>query len=154
MNLAIYSSLRLLSRVFLTIVIIINIIIVYSVILQIPDTKKYLKRSISLSEEINKHNFSFTNSTFIDHQTTFETTIQCIGSLYNQSCLYKNLYYVDSNFMILTIKGKYLPSFSVRTDGFVLWPTTPNKREFDTYSDLEKFVHTVINPKIIPSVTL
>jgi hypothetical protein len=149
MSLVIYF--RFLSHVFLAIII---TIIVYSIILQIPNTKKYLKQSILLSEEINKYNFSFTNSTFIVHKTTFETTIQCIGSLYNQSCLYKNLYYVDSNFMTLTIKGKYLPSSSVRTDRFVLRPTTPNKREFDTYSDLEKFVRTVINPNIIPSVTL
>ncbi|CAF5002655.1 unnamed protein product, partial [Rotaria sp. Silwood1] len=82
------------------------------------------------------------------------TTIQCVGSLYNQSCLYHNLYYVDSEFMVLTVKGTYLPTYSVRIDAFVLWPTTPKERVFDSYSDLEKFVRTVIDPKIISSVTL
>src|ERR1700722_7732227 len=77
-----------------------------------------------------------TNSTFIHSNKTLETTIQCVGSLYNQSCLYKNLYYVDSAFMILTVKEKHLPPYSVRTNAFILWDTTPNKRVFDTYSDL------------------
>ncbi|CAF4490791.1 unnamed protein product [Rotaria sp. Silwood2] len=108
----------------------------------------------SLVLEINKHTTSFTDSKFIHQNNKLETTIQCIGSLYNQSCLYHNLYYVDSAFMILTVKGQHLPSYSVRTDAFVLWPTTPNKRVFDSYSDLEKFVRTVIDPRIIPSVTL
>ncbi|CAF2742892.1 unnamed protein product [Rotaria sp. Silwood2] len=108
----------------------------------------------SLLLEINKHILTFTDSKFIYQNKTLETTIQCVGSLYNQSCLYHNLYYVDSAFMILTVKGKHLPSYSVRTNAFVLWPTTPNKRVFDSYSELEKFVRTVIDPRIIPSVTL
>jgi hypothetical protein len=108
----------------------------------------------SSTEEINKDILSFTTSTFIPYNKTLETTIECIGSLYNQSCLYRNLYYVDSAFMILTVKGRYLPSCSVRTDAFDLWSKTPKKREFDSYSDLEIFVYTVINPKLIPSVTL
>ncbi|CAF3082270.1 unnamed protein product [Rotaria sp. Silwood2] len=111
-------------------------------------SKKYLLL------EITKHTLNFTDSKFIHQNKTLETTIQCIGSLYNQSCLYHNLYYVDSAFMILTVKGQYLPSYSVRTDAFVLWPTTPNKRVFDSYSDLETFVRTIIDPRIIPSVTL
>ncbi|CAF3271884.1 unnamed protein product, partial [Rotaria sp. Silwood2] len=104
--------------------------------------------------EINKHTLTFTDSKFTHKNKTLETTIQCVGSLYNQSCLYHNLYYVDSEFMILSVKGQHLPSYSVRTDAFALWPTTPNKRVFDSYSDLEKFVRTIIDPKIIPSVTL
>ncbi|CAF4218861.1 unnamed protein product, partial [Rotaria sordida] len=56
--------------------------------------------------------------------------------------------------MILTIKGKQLPSYSVRTDAFMRWPTIPNKRVFDSYSHLEKFVRNVMDPRIIPSVTL
>ncbi|CAF1112880.1 unnamed protein product [Rotaria sp. Silwood1] len=56
--------------------------------------------------------------------------------------------------MILTVKGKQLPSYSVRANAFVTSPTTPNKRVFDTYFDLEKFVRTTIDPRIIPSVTL
>ena len=46
---------------------------------------------------------------------SLETTIQCVGSHYNQSCLFKNLYYVDSTFTILTVKGTELPYASVRS---------------------------------------
>ncbi|CAF1144011.1 unnamed protein product [Rotaria sordida] len=108
----------------------------------------------SLLSKINKHALTITNSKFIHHNKTLETTIECVGSLYNQSCLYHNLYYVDSTFMILTVKGRDLPSYSVRIGAFILWPTTPHKRVFDSYSHLEKFVRNVIDPRIIPSVTL
>jgi hypothetical protein len=56
--------------------------------------------------------------------------------------------------MILTVKERYLPQYSVRTNAFNLRNTTPNKRVFDTYFNLEKFVRTVVNPKILPYVTL
>ena len=143
-----YSPFRIVLLIFLTTLF---IIIVQD---NIPKIKYNSNNTISLIEEINKHTLSFISLSSIYDNKTFETTIQCIGSLYNQSCLYKNLYYVDSTFMILTVKGKHLPVFSVRTDAFILWSTTPNKREFDSYSDLEKFVRFIINPKIIPSVTL
>ncbi|CAF3687979.1 unnamed protein product [Rotaria sp. Silwood1] len=107
-----------------------------------------------LLSEINKHALSFINSRFIHQNETLETTIQCVGSLYNQSCLYHNLYYVNNEFMILTVKGRYLPTYSVRADAIATWHITPNKRVFDSYSDLEKFVRTIIDPRIIPSVTL
>jgi hypothetical protein len=110
--------------------------------------------SKSLTTELTKQILSFNNSIFIHSNQILETTIQCVGSLYNQSCLYQNLYYVDSAFMILTVKGRSLPQYSVRTDAVNLWNTTPNKRVFDTYSDLENFVRTVINPKVLPYVTL
>ena len=91
---------------------------------------------------------------FLNHNNTLETTIACVGSLYNQSCLYTNLYYVDSTFTIFTLHGKNLSNFSVRTDAFYLWDITPKIRVFDSYSHLEKFVRNVIHPKVISSVTL
>jgi hypothetical protein len=109
---------------------------------------------IMLPTSLEKHILPFTNSTFSHSNKTLETTIECVGSLYNQSCLYKNLYYVNSTFMILTVKGRYLPPYSVRTNAFLLYDITPNERVFDTYSDLEKFVRTVISPMVIPFVTL
>ncbi|CAF4871394.1 unnamed protein product [Rotaria sp. Silwood1] len=123
----------------------------------IPNVLKVVKNQIDEQhylKESQKHALTYTNSKFIHHNKTVETTIECVGSLYNQSCLYHNLYYVDSEFMVLTVKGTYLPTYSVRIDAFVLWPTTPKERVFDSYSDLEKFVRTVIDPKIISSVTL
>ncbi|CAF1439124.1 unnamed protein product [Rotaria sordida] len=104
----------------------------------------------SLLLQINKHTLTLTDSKFIHHNKTLETTIQCVGSPYNQSCLYHNLYYVNSWYMILTVKGKQLPSYSVRTDAFTMLHTTPSKRVFDSYSHLERFVRTVIDPRIIP----
>ncbi|CAF3354745.1 unnamed protein product [Rotaria socialis] len=107
------------------------------------------------SSETNKNSLTFTDSRFIHQNKTWETTVQCVGSLYNQSCLYHNLYYVDGTFMILTVEGNYLPPYSVRTDAFTLWPTTPNKRFFGSYSNLEKFfVRNTIDPRIIPFVTV
>lgn len=104
--------------------------------------------------QIHKSNLPLTDFRSMNDNHTLETTIQCVGSIYNQSCLYFNLYYVDSTFMILIVKGRKLPPFSVQTDSFDLWPTIPSKRIFDTYSDLENFVRTIIDPKIIPSVTV
>ncbi|CAF4147821.1 unnamed protein product, partial [Rotaria magnacalcarata] len=114
-----------------------------------------MKSSAGFSlSETTKNILTLTDSRFIRQNKTWETTIQCVGSLYNQSCLYHNLYYVDGTFMILTVEGNYLRPYSVRTDAFNLWPTTPNKRFFDSYSNLEKFVRNTIDPKIIPFVTV
>ena len=85
---------------------------------------------------------------------SFETTVQCLGHSYNQSCLFKNLYYINSTFMILTVKGSYLPSYSVRTNAFSFRNTIPSKYVFNTYSQLERFVRDTIRPKVIPSLTL
>ena len=90
----------------------------------------------------------------IQGNITFETTIQCLGHPYNQSCLFKNLYYVDSEFMILTVNGSSLPPLSLRTDAFIFWNQVPKKRVFETYVQLEKFVRNTIYPKVIPSLTL
>ncbi|CAF4332468.1 unnamed protein product, partial [Adineta steineri] len=95
-----------------------------------------------------------TNLTLISSDKTLETRIQCISPLYNQSCLFKNLYYVDSTFTTLTIKENYLTEYSIRTDAFNLWPIVLNKREFDSYFHLEIFVRNITNPRRISCVTL
>ncbi|CAF1199337.1 unnamed protein product [Adineta steineri] len=95
-----------------------------------------------------------TNSTLISSDKRLETKLQCIGPLYNQSCLFKNLYYVHSTFTTLTIKGNYLPEYSIQTNAFNLWPIVLNKREFDSYFHLELFVRNITNPRRIPYVTL
>ncbi|CAF1117634.1 unnamed protein product [Adineta ricciae] len=99
----------------------------------------------------------FTNSasqSLLYNNKTLETTVQCVGPVYNQSCLYQNLYYVNGVFTMLLVKGRSLPIYSVRTDAFFLWPLVPNKREFNTYADLESFVLRIISPKRFPHVTL
>ncbi|CAF1066882.1 unnamed protein product [Adineta steineri] len=108
----------------------------------------------SLTNETDKYNLYFTNSTLIYSNKTLETKIQCIGPSYNQSCLFQNLYYVDSWHTILTVKGSYLPEYSTRTSAFDMWAMKPNKREFDSYYHLENFVRNITYLRRIPYVTL
>jgi hypothetical protein len=56
--------------------------------------------------------------------------------------------------MILTIKGRILPILSVRTHSFGTETISPSRHEFDSYSELEKFVRDSIDPIVIPGVTL
>ncbi|CAF0801807.1 unnamed protein product [Adineta steineri] len=107
-----------------------------------------------LTNKTDKYSLYSINSTLSSSDETLETKMQCIGPLYNQSCLFKNLYYVDSWFTILLVKGSYLPEYYLRTDAFNLWPITPNKREFDSYIHLEIFVRNITKPRRIPYVTL
>ena len=76
----------------------------------------------------------------------FETIILCRDHPYNQSCLFKNLYYVNSTFIILTVSGSYLSPYSVQTDMSSIGETTPGRRVFDAYYHLETFVRNVIRP--------
>jgi len=85
----------------------------------------------------------------------FQTTIECIGESYHQSCLYRNLYFVNETFMILTVNDTEWPSFyDVRTNAFAFSSTKPKKHEFKNYVDLENFVRQIARPKIIPSLTV
>ncbi|CAF4227638.1 unnamed protein product, partial [Adineta steineri] len=131
-----------------------NINIQTSFISNINNSQNFTISTKSLTNETDKYNLSFTNSTLVYSNRTLETKVQCIGSLYNQSCLFKNLYYVDNTFTILIVKGSYLPEYSTQTDAFNLWPTKPNKREFDSYYHLQIFVRNITNPRRIPYVTL
>ncbi|CAF1280342.1 unnamed protein product [Adineta steineri] len=97
---------------------------------------------------------SKTNSTSIDQKKSLETKIHCIGSFNQQSCLFENLYYFNSEFIILTINGTQFPLYSLRINSFYLSPVEIKKREFNSYIDLENFVRTIIEPIIFPSVTV
>ncbi|CAF0975513.1 unnamed protein product [Adineta steineri] len=124
--------------------------------------KNITTQTSSISNIVNSPNFTIskesltneTNSTLTSSDKKLETKIQCIGPLYNQSCLFTNLYYVDSTFTILIINGSYIPEYYIRTDAFNLWPIVLNKREFDSYFHLEIFVRNITNPRRIPYVTL
>ncbi|UJR20072.1 hypothetical protein I4U23_023204 [Adineta vaga] len=94
-------------------------------------------------------------STSIDEKNkTFETRIRCVGSLINQSCLFENLYYINSGFMIFKVKGTSLPNYSVRTNSLQVWSTVIAEREFDSYRSLEDYVRTIAEPTIIPDPTV
>ncbi|CAF1542887.1 unnamed protein product [Adineta steineri] len=131
-----------------------NINIQTSFISNITNSQNFTISTKSLTNETNKYNLTFTNSILIYTNRTLETKVQCIGSLYNQSCLFQNLYYVDNTFTILIVKGSYLPEYSIRTNAFYMWPTKPIKREFDSYNHLQIFVRNITNPRRIPYVTL
>ncbi|CAF1317862.1 unnamed protein product [Adineta steineri] len=97
---------------------------------------------------------SKTNSTSINQKKSFKTSIQCIGSFDKQSCLFENLYYFNSEFIILTINETQFPLYSLRINSFYLLPIEIKQREFNSYIDLEKFVRTIIELIIFPSVTV
>ncbi|CAF1016301.1 unnamed protein product [Adineta steineri] len=162
----IYPSIRTISIIFLTIII---VVIIQNIIINVKTDKLLLSNKMNIKDDkfiddtialrsaikqMNKQRISRTNSTFNYQNKTFETIIQCVGPLYNQSCLYKNLYYVNKTFMILAVKGRQLPNYSVRTNAFSLYDKTIKKREFKSYPDLEKFVLNLIDLKRVPSVTL
>ena len=105
--------------------------------------------------DIRSHKISTqTDDICLEANKCLETSVKCIGDLHNQSCLYKNLYYVDSTFWILSVKGRNLPRVGVRIDAFVMHEFFPNICEFDTDEKLHNFVRNIADPKVIPGVTV
>ncbi|CAF4851693.1 unnamed protein product [Rotaria sp. Silwood1] len=82
------------------------------------------------------------------------TTVECIGPLYNQSCLYKNLYYTNRGFWALSLKESNLSLPGVRLEALATTDFRPNHRVFDTYDELRKFVRFTIDPMVISGLTL
>jgi hypothetical protein len=109
---------------------------------------------INKNHSIGNYVFSRLDSLFLGENNSLETTARCVGHLRNQSCLYKNLYYINSTFMVFIVKGSILPVLTVRTYTFGTETLTPARREFDSYSDLEKLVRDSLDPMVIPGVTL
>ena len=85
---------------------------------------------------------------------SLETTVECTGPLYNQSCLYKNLYYMNNTFMVLTIKGKTLPILTVRPNYHPYWDLTPTILEFASYEKIQKFVQNIARPMKVANLTV
>ncbi|CAF3956264.1 unnamed protein product [Adineta steineri] len=84
----------------------------------------------------------------------FETNITCVGHVKNQSCLYKNLYYINRTFWILTTKKLSVPLPNVRIGAMVGSYVTFNRRRFYTYTDLDEFIRINVNPIVIPHLTV
>ncbi|CAF0922650.1 unnamed protein product [Rotaria sp. Silwood1] len=55
---------------------------------------------------------------------------------------------------MLTLKGRKFPNLKVRFDGFALYDLEPNRREFDSYFELESFVRDLADPTSMPGVTV
>src|SRR4051794_35881817 len=67
----------------------------------------YIKAEQSINYSMPLDNrTSFRTLKYVNSNKTFEATITCVGSFYNQSCLFTNLYYVDSTFTVLTLYGR------------------------------------------------
>jgi hypothetical protein len=82
------------------------------------------------------------------------TTFECVGPLYNQSCLYRNLYYVDGTFWALSLKESNLSLPGVRLANLATTDYRPQHRVFDTYEELDKFVRFTADPMVLPGLTL
>lgn len=83
----------------------------------------------SLEQRLFEKSKKFTNN---KEKVIFETTVECVGSSYNRSCLFKNLYYLNSAFTILTTRSSRLPPHDVRIAAYNFRPLTPNKIVFNT----------------------
>ena len=102
----------------------------------------------------------------VEDRNDLETKVECRGSGYKRSCLYKNLYYYYNHFRVLTVNGSVLPPLKVRlgmrinssrtgpADQWNLFDYDPPRRLFRTYADLERFVHTEVVPHLIPDLTV
>ncbi|CAF0762674.1 unnamed protein product [Adineta ricciae] len=147
---------------FQTIFIIFLITIVIVILQSIYAATHTAKTSIStddeieslLSMQIRQNHYAIQSDNVTHRGKTFETTIQCRGPLHNQTCLFENLYYFNSKFIIFTVKGRQLPDCRVHTNAFNLLMFAPQKRVFKTYEHLEKFVLALSDMHIIPSTTV
>ena len=142
----------------------------------IEDLKKYsekpswlstfIKLSIRFNREVDQrstyrlHNSICNEALFktykflVQVNEKLETSIECIGSLYNRSCLYKNLYYKDKIFWILTTKKIPYQLPNVRIGAWIISYLSPNRRRFYSYEDLHQFVRHDVNPIVVPNLTV
>ena len=85
---------------------------------------------------------------------SMSTTVECIGPEYNQSCLYKNLYYVNGGFWALSLKEANLSLPGVRLDALATSDYRPKHREFNTSEELDRFVRFDIDPRLLSGLTI
>jgi hypothetical protein len=109
----------------------------------------------------NSMNYIFPNNSLVQSyelllqaNQNLETSVKCVGHVYNQSCLYKNLYYIHKTFWILTTKKFTYPLPSVCIGPWNPSDIVPVRRRFYSYADLDKFVRREVNPIVISNLTL
>ena len=85
---------------------------------------------------------------------SFATTVRCIGPLYNQSCLYKNLYYTDRGFWALSLKESNLSLPGVRLEALATSEFRPHHRVFDTFEELHQFIRFKADPMVFSGLTM
>lgn len=129
--------------------------------------------SLSLSSNLfSRRDYSFTNSpSFMYRLKNFvgigkkrislllrtdrslETVVECVGPIYNQSCLYRNLYYLNGKFLILLVHGTDVPNLTIRHHWRKPSDLTPDRKDFETYTELESFVKQAA-PRVISNLTI
>lgn len=96
----------------------------------------------------------FSSSDTLDDLQSLVTTVECIGSLYNQSCLYKNLYYGNRNFWALSLEANNLSLPGVRREAFAPEEYYPQHRVFKTFKELHNFVRFETDPVVFSGLTV
>lgn len=163
------------SRSFRILCISILFALVFVIIISIDELQNYIGKELQRSNlkhliefKVQSHKLSLeqndhlwpdyilfqTYKLLLQNNHNLETTFECVGHQYNQSCLFKNLYYNDRTFWILTTKKFTYPLPEVRLGAFIMSQFNPNRRRFYSYADLEEFVVHKINPIVIPNTTV
>lgn len=101
-------------------------------------------------------------SSFISYQSSSSesdlrslvTTVKCVGPFYNQSCLYKNLYYAHHDFWALSLKENNLSLPGVRLEALATTDFRPKHRVFDTHEELDRFIRDETDPVVLSGLTV
>ena len=113
------------------------------------------RASAAITKRTNYDRLFYASASFSRSQSrSMETTVQCIGPIYNQSCLYKNLYYFNGRFWALSLTKSQLSLPGVRLEALATTDFRPQHRVFDSYEDLHEFIHSKIDPAVLPGLTL
>ena len=117
-----------------------------------------VRRMVSLPVRVNG---ILANETFYERKYSLfhgdrssETTVKCIGPVRNRSCLYKNLYYTNKTFWMLTTRHSKISFAPVRVGAFVSFEFLPEHRTFLSYEELETFFYNQVHPIVLPNVTV
>jgi len=84
-----------------------------------------------------------------------ESEVECVGSSLNQSSLFKNIFYFNKTFWILTTKKSSLPLANVRVGPWIPTKLIPERRRFYSQSQFIDFLRqNHLNPTYIRNVTI
>lgn len=141
-------------------VFIINLLIIFKQ-KQDSNRKANLRSNLKIDlNEIDDQSDSYTSSQSSSSSTSppdlksMITTVKCIGPLYNQSCLYRNLYYTNRGFWALSLKENNLSLPGVRLEALATTAFRPHHRVFDTYDELYQFIRSNTDPMVLPGLTV
>lgn len=90
----------------------------------------------------------------IEKNKDLETKIVCVGSMNNQSCLIRNLYFYRRDFWIFTTGKNSYRFLNVRIGAWISSKLIVNQRRFYSLNDLEIFIKNEINPIVFPDSTV